>query len=143
MDWLQQFTNDQTLQNTLFTFLDTYGTEGLCSALQQYAAQQQTYVCRTRGNIFKINIYDICYLQISGHTISIHTTQGIYQKYGSLRQEIEKLSPYGFIQCSQSCIVSTQKIVDVQNNEIILEDQTRLHISRTNVRKVLMKYTLR
>lgn len=143
MDWFQEFTNNKALQDELINFLDTYDVTGLRSALQQYAAQQQTYLCKHKGSISRISINDIYYLQISGHNITIFTAQGIYQKYGSLRQEMEKLAPYGFIQCSQSCIVAKCRITNVRENEIILEDDTRLHISRNFVRKVVMEYALR
>ncbi len=142
MDWLQELSNNQTLYEELCEFLKTYGTAGLRNAMQQYAGQQQTYLCKSRGNVHKVSINEIHYLRIDGHAITIFTADGEFQKYGTLSQEILLLAPYGFIQCSQSCLVSLHKISGINGTEILLLDGTRLHISRNYTRKVLMAYTM-
>lgn len=129
------------IQTRLTEFLRQYGEEGLLTALDNYANAHQKYICRTKTSISKINIYDIYYIEIRKHNMQVHTDQDIYSKYGSLSQELKQLSKYGFIKCSQNCIVSLDKIRRIAHDEIILINDAKLHISRNYITSMLMAYS--
>lgn len=135
---------NKSLQSNILTdiqsFIDTYGESALQEAIQQYIDNQQVYIHKTKYQISRIKISDIYYLQSQQHNITIHTSHGIYRKYGTLIQELNTLYPYGFIKCTQSCIVSLSKIRTIQNNDIILIDNTVLHVSRSYAPKVLSAF---
>ena len=131
---------NRTLQSDILTFIATYGESALQEAMQQYIDNQQTYICKTRSKISKIKISDIYYLETIQHNITVYTAHGKYKKYGTLSQELNTLSPYGFIKCNQSCIVSLNKIRDIQNSTITLIDDTELHVSRIYAPKVLTAF---
>lgn len=141
MDWLQEITKDQTLHQSFSNFLNVYGISGLSQALQLYININQEYQCKTKEEISKVKISEINYLQINGHNISVHTDQGIYQKYGSLSREYKNLSPYGFIKCNQSTLVSIHKIRTIRQDKVILVDNTVLHLSRNYTSKLIMKFS--
>ena len=132
---------NKSLQSNILTdiqsFIDTYGESALQEALQQYIDNQQVYIHKTKSQITRIKISNIYYLQSQQHNITIHTSHGIYRKYGTLSQELTTLYPYGFIKCTQSCIVSLSKIRTIQNTDITLIDNTVLHVSRSYAPKVL------
>ena len=132
---------DRTLQSDILTFIATYGESALQEAMQQYIDNQQVYFFRTKSLTTRIKISDIYCLQCQQHNITIHTSHGIYRKYGTLSQELTTLYPYGFIKCSQSCIVSLNKIKTIQNNDITLIDGTILHVSRSCAPKVLAAFS--
>ena len=129
-----------TIYNKLLTFLDQYGENGLLDALNIYTESHQKYICKTKTSITKLNIYDIYYITIHGHNIKVHTEQNVYRKYGSLSQELKILADHGFIKCSQSCIVSLNKIKQIVRDDIILLDGTKLHISKNYITSVLIAY---
>lgn len=131
---------NKTLQSDILTFIATYGESALQEAMQQYIDGQQEYICKTKSYTSIIKIRDIYYLEIKEHNITVHTNHGAYGKYGTLSQELTILSPYGFIKCNQSCIVSLNKIRTIQNNDIILIDDTILHISRLYAPKLLATF---
>ena len=135
---------NKSLQSDILTdiksFITTYGESALQEAMRQYIDNQQIYIHKTKSQITKIKISDIYYLQSQQHNITIHTSHGIYRKYGTLSQELNTLYPYGFIKCTQSCIVSLSKIRTIQNNDIILIDNTVLHVSRSYAPKVLSAF---
>lgn len=141
MNWIQVLLQTNSLTNTLTNFLDKYGIRGLEDALNQYSSIQSEYICRTRSSISKVYIDDIYYLKIQIHTISVYTKHGIYQKYGSLTEEQKRLSPYGFIKCSQSCIVSLYKIRSIHSNTITLVNDVELHMSQYYAPKVLIAFS--
>lgn len=135
---LQDILTNSNLQNKISSFLSQYGTAGLEEALDIYTDMQQTYLCKTKTSVTKLRICDIYYIKIHGHHMTVYTQNGTYKKYGSLSQELKFLSSHGFIKCSQNCIVSLYKIKSIVQNEIILIDDTFLHMSRKCTPKVLI-----
>ncbi len=121
---------DTELNDTIINFLAQYGTSGLKQALQIYRNIQQEYICRTRTSISKINIFDIYYMEIREHQITIYTQHGTYHKYGTLNNELKSLSPYGFIKCAQNRIVSLNKIKTINCTDITLINGTKIHMSK-------------
>lgn len=132
---------DKKLQNTISKFLERYGTSGLRQALQLYDDMHQDYLCKTKTSVSKIKLCDIYYLEITGHHITVHTEHETYQKYGTLSKELDYLSPYGFVKCNQSCIVSLHKIRSILGNEVILINQEHLYLSRHYAPKVLIAFS--
>ena len=135
------FLKDKYLQDTISEFINQYGISGLEQALQAYSAMQQEYICKTKSSVSRIKICDIYFLEIREHTIDIHTEHATYHKYGTLNNELKQLSPYGFMKCNQSCIISLQKIQTVRNNEIILINHEQLYMSRHYAPKILMNFS--
>ena len=140
MDWIQELTHNESLCCYLDTFLDQHGFSGLEKALQLYSNTQAEYICKTKAAVTRIKIDDIYYLEIQTHTITIHTEYGIYQKYGSLADELKFLAPYGFIRCRQNCLFSLEKIHSICNDTFILTNNQQLHMSQRYTLKVLAAF---
>lgn len=133
---------NRNLQLSLLDFIDSYGESALQEAMQLYVDKHQEYICKTKSGISRIKIRDIYYLNIQRHKITIYTSYGTYNKYGTLSGELSYLSQFGFIKCNQSCLVALDKIKTIQRNSIILIDNTtKLHISRTYIPKVLAAFS--
>ena len=140
VNWIQELNQTKLLQDALTVFLDQYGFSGLEQALTLYSNMQSEYICKTKTTISKIKICDIYYLQIKAHTITIYTRYGYYKKYGSLTEEQRLLSPYGFMKCNQSCIVSLEKIMSIHHNSITLINNVQLHMSQHYAPNILMEF---
>lgn len=140
VNWIQELKQTKLLQDALTVFLDQYGFSGLEQALTLYSNMQSEYICKTKTTLSKIKICDIYYLQIKAHTITIYTRYGSYQKYGSLTEEQRLLSPYGFMKCNQSCIVSLEKIMSIHHNSITLINNVQLHMSQHYAPNILMEF---
>lgn len=133
--------NNQNFQISLTNFIKQYGLIGIEQAMQLYSNLQDKYICKTKSSISKLNIYDIYYLKIKEHNISIYTCHGIYHKYGTLNNELKFLSPYGFIKCNQSCVISLDKVRTIHQNNIVLINKTEIHMSRSCAVKVILAYS--
>lgn len=140
MNWIQELTQKESLCCSLTAFLDQYGFSGLEKALQLYSNTQAIYIYKTKATVIKIKIDDIYYLEIKTHTITLHTEHGNYQKYGSLTDEQKSLAPYGFIKCSQNCLVSLEKIYSICEDTIILVNHLQLHMSQRYAPKILAAF---
>lgn len=140
MNWIQELEQAEYLRDTLNDFLKHYGLSGLEDALLLYSNMQEEYICKSKAAITRITIADIYYLEIRTHTITIHTGQGTYQKYGSLTDEQKFLAPYGFVKCRQNCLVSLEKIHSICDDTIILTNHLQLHMSQRYAPKVLVAF---
>lgn len=143
MNWSKEIKNDKTLYSDLQSFWQLYGADGLRQAMKLYIDTQKEYVCRTKTSVSKISINDILYLTIQGHNISVHTFHGVYHKYGTLSKELKLLESYRFIKCSQSCIVSLNKIRTISHDDIVLITDEKLHMSRKCAPKILLRFSVR
>lgn len=144
MNWLKKILGNEHLYNNLSSFLDQYEVSDLEKALQLYRTTHQTYICKTKQtkqSITKINIYDIIYLKIQKHDISVHTAQGTYHKYGSLANELKNLSHYGFLRCTKNCIVSLNHIQSIHGDDINLVDGTQIHMSRKYATTIIIAFS--
>lgn len=140
MNWNKEFANDKALQVKLQSFYNKYGISGIKQAIELYTSMHQKYICSTKMAVSKICIGDIYYLEIHEHNISVHTQHHTYHKYGTLCKELNILSPYGFLKCNQSCIVSLNKIRTISHDEITLIDGSKLHMSRHYAPKLLLEF---
>lgn len=140
MNWVTEIYKNRTAANLINDFLEQFGTDELVKILQEYMDSQKQYFCKTRTSVFSVKIADILYLEISEHTISIHTQTQIYTKYGSLSQEYERLKPYGFIKCNQSVLVSLSRIQSIEKNSVLLENGKKIHVSRNYAKNLISEY---
>lgn len=140
-EWQEEFFNNQVLQHNIDVFVAQYGISGIEKALQIYSSLHHEYICKNKSSISKFDVNDIFYLEIQEHNISIYTKHGIYKKYGTLTKELKFLASFGFVRCSQNCIVSLGKIRTIQHNNIILIDCTKIHLSRNYAAQVIISYS--
>lgn len=131
---------NKAIKKEVLAFLETYGFKGLQQAMDSYVNMQQVYICKTRTSTSKIYIRDINYIEVHKHLITLHTVHDNYEKYGSLNKELESLSKYGFVKCSQNCIVPLTKIRTVTYDDVILSDGTRISLSKRYASKVLLEF---
>ena len=136
----QKKITQKELQTILNNFVKRYGDLALVTALQNYIASQQFYVYKTKDSIKRIPIHLINYIEILGHTITIHTANGNFTKYGTLKQEYLHLKEWGFVKCNQSFLVSISKIAEIKGNTIILTTGETFTISRSCTAKVIHAY---
>ena len=140
MNWMQEFTSNKELQDMLSAFFNHHSIKDFKNALELYNDLQQEYICKTKTSISKVKIYDIYYLTIRKHRITVHTQYGQYQKYGTLNKELKVLSSCGFIKCAQSCIVSLSKIKAINPHDIVLINNDTIPLSRNFAPAVIMAF---
>lgn len=128
------------LQTTLKNFIRQYGDLALLTALRTYAASRQLYICKTKDSIKRIPIYLINYVEILGHTITIHTETENFTKYGTLKEEYLQLKELGFVRCNQSLLVPISKIAEIRKTTIILTTGEEFILSRSCAAKVIHAY---
>lgn len=82
------------------------------------------------GNAYVLNVQDIRYLEVLGHRLTLHTTQGIFSFRASLKDIAAQLPGRWFASPYQSYVVNLLHIRSTSRTEITLTDGTKIPISR-------------
>ena len=121
-------------------FIEKYGTDALLIALKNYEDSHLFYTCKTKSSTKQIPIYSINYIEIFGHKIIIHTTNGDYSKYGTLKNEYSLLKEMGFIKCNQSFLIPVDKITEIKGNNVVITTGNSFPLSRSCAPGVIQAY---
>ena len=81
------------------------------------------------GTIFLVHMYQIMYLEVDGHYVIFHTTQGDYKEYTTLKLAQKGINSSHFIQCNQSFLIN-MKYIESVSRESVTVGGTVIYISR-------------
>ncbi len=87
-----------------------------------------------------IRIASIQYVEIFGHYLKWHTTQGVYEEYSTLREAEARIHRSSFIRCNRSCLVNMRFVDSVRRDSILIAGE-ELSISRPQKKAFLSSYT--
>lgn len=92
----------------------------------------------TKDKLIQLLYDDIYCFEKSFRKIKVHTLNETIEFYGSMKDLIEQIDDSYFVRCHQSYIVNKNKIREIQENKIILNDKEEWYIpiSRTYKKNV-------
>ncbi len=93
--------------------------------------------------ITKLATRDIRYVEVTGHKLVFHTTQGNYTEYGSLSELEMILRAYDFMRCNACYLVNPQHIKQLNTKDllVILSNDEPLKISQTKRKSFISELT--
>lgn len=94
------------------------------------------------NSFYRIKFNEIRYVEVSGHKIIYHTTNGDITAYGSMKKVESDLIRASFIKCNQCYLVNPAFIVSVEGYVLTVGTE-KLQISRPKRKEVMnamMKY---
>ena len=84
----------------------------------------------------RIDISSLNYVEIEGHHIIYHTSDGDYQFYGTMKM-VEKILPTKvFCKCSRSYLVNVRNISKIENDYVVI-GKDKLWVGRTRKKEFL------
>lgn len=112
----------------------------LGKAIEKYKLLHQEYVLKNRGEIQRLAVSDILYVEICRKHLLFHTVSGVYETVGKLSEALEGLYPFGFCQVHQGYVVNMNHIKSFAPNDVVLSDGTRVMVSVRKKAEVLRQY---
>lgn len=95
------------------------------------------FMVKTKNGYEMLNPRDILYIDVFGHSLGFHTEKGTIYVWGALNDFEQKLTPHGFLRCSNSALVNFEKIKNVQGMEVLMSNGDTIVISHPR-RKAFM-----
>lgn len=87
------------------------------------------FMVKTKDGLKMLNPKDILYIDVFGHSLGFHTESGTIYVWGALNEFEQKLTPHGFLRCSNSALVNFEKIKNVQGMEVLMSNGDTIVIS--------------
>ena len=93
-------------------------TETMNKALKRIGTSEKKYVVvATKGGKMKLDISGICYVEVLDHLLLYHTTEGIYEARGTLKDTLSQLDER-FFSCSRSYVVNLDYVEHYRGNDL-------------------------
>ena len=88
------------------------------------------YTIRLKDGMRKVAIRDIYYIEINNHTLIYHTSSGIFQTTGKMKEIENELAEHDFSRCNNSYLVNLSHVDSIQENDAVVHGDL-LPISRS------------
>lgn len=112
-------------------------SESMGKALKRVKSVEKQYVViSTKGGKMRLDVSQICYVEVLDHTLIYHTTEGKFIAKGTLRDAENQLDPYHFFSCSRCYLVSLNYVDNYHGNTVYV-DGDAIQVSRSR-RKVFL-----
>lgn len=99
-------------------------------ALSRIPEQSEEFIpVKVEGELRKLSISSIRYLDMDGHYVVYHTAEGDLAEYGTLKEAYGKLNRPSFAFVNRSCLVNLYHVSAVSKNSVTVGDR-QLDISR-------------
>lgn len=102
--------------------------------------KQKHLTIKTREGVIRVGIQKIRYIESYGHNIQVHLTEQEVQCPGPLKGFEEELAGYGFIKCSQSCLVNLAYVEGIFQ-DMVQMGQESIPLSRRERKNFLAAFT--
>lgn len=99
------------------------------------------FTLRTINGEIYLDIADIQYIEIFGHTLRVQLNSGESAECSGSLSELEKqLSEFDFVRTHKSYLVNCKYIYAIESRQVILDDQTAVPLSRYKADAVREKF---
>lgn len=92
--------------------------------------KESNLIINTKGEIYKININEITYIEILKKDMIIHTLSKYYEVKMSMEKIEKELELYNFFRCHRSFLVNINYIENIKQYVAILENSEEVPVSR-------------
>lgn len=96
---------------------------------------------KTDGRYIRVAYDQMLYVENVGDYVKIRTTNGSHIVYATMKNLEEKLNPRFFFRVHRSFIVNLSKIVDIEENNLVISDKV-IPISRANKSELLERLNI-
>lgn len=91
----------------------------------------------TKGKMIKLKYDEIYFIEAKANYLKFYLNERSHLAYLTMKEIEEKLSSTKFIRIHKSYIVNIKKIIALQGNEVILENNKHVEIGRTYKNNIL------
>ena len=123
----------EALREQPYSFVRKSAIEDLVPCFKRIESRlnaEDTFAIHTAGAINRIPVREIMSLAKQGNYVVYHTVSVELKERSSLDEKFNALKDYGFIRIHVGCAVNPRFIRTVEADYVILEDDTRLAVSR-------------
>lgn len=133
----------EALREQPYSFVRKSAIEDLVPCLKKIESRlnaEDTFAIHTAGALNRIPVSEIMYLEKQGNYVVYHTVSVEFKERSSLDEKYSALKNYSFIRIHAGCAVNPRFIRTVEADYVILEDDTKLAVSRAYKKTVKKEF---
>ena len=104
--------------------------EILHSALVQFEKNDKFIIAKTMGNLNKIFIKDILYIEAEQRKLRVHTSYDVIEYYYRISEIEQELQGFHFFRCHKSYMVNLKYVQSFDSNSITLKSCEKIYLSK-------------
>lgn len=143
---MAQFAVEGYQVNALDFLVKPFRYEGLAfrlnRAMKVLDRGRRFLLVKTKDGSQNLQLDDILYLDVFGHSLGFHTSFQTLYSWGSLGKYEEILKNQGFLRCSNSALVNAKHIKTIHGKEVLMDNGDRITISRPRHKAFLQALSL-
>lgn len=102
--------------------------------------EEGLYEIRSENGKTLIRQADIIYVEVMNHNLTIHTKDGDFRTYGSLKSAAAQLSDRCFERCSSSFLINLNYVSRIDGNQLYLGQGGPVSISRSQKQRFVERF---
>ncbi|MBE7087142.1 MAG: response regulator transcription factor [Clostridiales bacterium] len=102
--------------------------------------EDREFVITQSGGMRRISTKNIFFVEVAGHKLIYHTSDGEITGYGSLSETEEKLRADDFLRCNSCYLVNPKHIVSVKKYDVVMSNGAVLQISQPKKKKFMSDF---
>lgn len=110
--------------------------QSIYEIIQKRSKQEREYIFESGGEIIKIKLSDIVYLEKESKYVKLICTKGIYKIRSSLVDVLENINSMDFLIIERGYAVNMRHVDSVKNQQVKLDDGTILFAARARWKTV-------
>ena len=97
-------------------------SERLSRAIERIGRRRRRYIRVTagRGNVMKLNVSSVYYVEVREHILIYHTSKGEITVSGSMREVEKELEGEGFFRCNKGYLVNLEHVEGFRDDAAIV-----------------------
>ena len=84
----------------------------------------------TREGLRRVSTSDIDYVEVVRHKLLYHTSRGVLEVWGTMREACERLEPFGFSLCNACYLVNLEHVTAISGEFVTVRCGDELKMSR-------------
>lgn len=109
-------------------------------AVRKYKSDHPAIVIKCQNDRYELLIHEIIFIEGYQRHIMVHTSSKVYEFVGKISDILRELEVHGFIRVHQGFLVNMAYIKCIDNNDIILRNNTKVMISIRKRAEALKAY---
>jgi DNA-binding LytR/AlgR family response regulator len=105
--------------------------ECLTRALRYTKAKEKEYITiAMKGGRMKLDLSQLCYLEVQDHLLIYHTTEGNYVAKGTIKDAEGQLDPVRFFRCNRCYLVNLEYVENYHGSDVTVHGDV-IQVSRS------------
>jgi DNA-binding LytR/AlgR family response regulator len=106
----------------------------------EHKGKNKEILVKDGGGKRKINLRQLCYVEVENHNLIFHTTEGDFRQRGMTMSALEtELKPFSFVRANQSYLVNLHYVDEIRG-DVVLVGTEQLYLSRGRKKEFMQAF---